>query len=364
MPDINRVSLPENFYDITSPQLLAQPEPQYLYAQMYMAALEADLATQSDVGLPGRSIGGAGAEYSSAERDRLELSKQIMAGVFAGRVDFTGLPGSMIRFNRPAFLDTTYSLASRRIGVNQTISVDPINVGSEQVSLTLDRFAGPFDQVNQRPAPFGIDKFDASMGVHKLASMVGTHLRRDFHKFLDFNCALLLDQAAVVARPAGMTDDDSAVTAGSFPLDYETISRAERLADEANLPVFPDGNRLLVLTPTQLEQLKQDPDYTRSAKDWPQYNMLFPQYVSSIGKLHIFKSTTLNKPNNSSSVPVHRGHLIAPGALLGGMGAPPHVAASTADNYGERALVIWIAYLAMAMADNRFCISVRSAASA
>jgi hypothetical protein len=83
--------------------------------------------------------------------------------------------------------------------------------------------------------------------------------------------------------------------------------------------------------------------------------------VASIGKLHIFQSMTLNQAVNGSSIPVHKGHLLAPGALLGGMGAPPRVAPSTDDNYGEVAKVIWVAYLGFGLADSRFSISVRSA---
>jgi hypothetical protein len=361
MSDVNQVSLPENFYDFTSPQLLAQPEPQFLYATMFMAAMGLSLNPEAALGLQGRAIVGSGAAYSAAERDRLIMADPLMTGLVAAKVDFKGLPGSTVRINRPQFADTTYTEASREVGLNTSISTTTINAGSEQVSLTLRRFAGPYDSVNSRVAPYGIDKFAAGMGVHSLSSLVGTHLKRDFHKFLDATQVVLLDLASSTVRPSGMTADNDATVAGQFPMDYDTINRAELTADEANLPCFPDGYRLLVLTPKQCAQLKTDPDYVELSKVHPQYNALFPQYVASVGKLHIFKSTTLNQSNNSSSIPVHKGHLLAPGALLGGMGAAPRVAPSTDDNYGEVAKVIWVAYLGLGLADNRFCVSVRSA---
>lgn len=363
MSDINRVSLPEEFYDITSTQLLAQPEPQYLYAQMFMAAAGVSLGgLGGSTGLAGREVSGSGAAYASAERDRLMMSNPLMSGVFAATVDMNGEKGNVVRFNRPSFADTTYTQASREILANKTISTETINAGSEQTSLTLKRFAGPYDSGNSRVAPFGIDKFAASMGVHNLVSFAGMHLSRDFHKFIDSVNVLLLDEASTVVRPSGMTADDDATAAGMFPMDFDTITRAELAADNANLPVFPDGSRLLVLTPTQLQQLKLDGDYVELSRNMPDYSALFPQYVSSIGKLHIFKSTTLSTGTNSSSVAIHKGHLIAPGALLGGMGKPPRVANSTDDNFGEVAKVIWIAYLAFGVADDRFAISVRSSA--
>lgn len=361
MSSISRVQLPENFYDVTSSYLLTQPEPQYLYAQMYLASIQASLDTDGEMDMPGRSAGmSVGAQYSSAERDRLMMADPIMTGVFVPSVDFKGQPGNVVRFNRPSFTDSTYTQASREITAGQSISTTTLGVESEQNALTLKRFAGPYSNTNSAVQPFGIDRFYAQFGVHKLPSMVGAHLKRDYHKFLDTATRVLLDDASSTVRPAGMTTDDTATAAGQFPFDYDTLCRAELAADNANLPVFPDGYRVLVLTPTQVNQLRTDSDYLSYAEKHPQYNALFPGYVSSVNKLHIFKSTTLSEAVNTNSIPIHKGHLIAPGALMGGMGEAPRVAPSTDDNYGEESKVIWLAYLAMGLADNRFVVSVRS----
>ena len=84
--------------------------------------------------------------------------------------------------------------------------------------------------------------------------------------------------------------------------------------------------------------------------------------MKSVSKTHVFKSTTLNTPTNTSSVAIQYGHYVAPGALLGGMGRRPRCVPSTDDNYGETAKVVWLADLAFGLADNRFVLSVRSAA--
>lgn len=366
MANIDRVSLPQNFFDITSPKLLVQPEPQYLYAQMWLASMAqemgmVELPDEPTVGLPGRSVDGNGAPYAPAERDRLLLAEPLMTDVVAAQVDFDGLPGSMVRFSRPSYANTTYTVASRRIGANASISTQAINVGSEQVSLTLERFAGPYDQTNSRVAPFAIDAMDARLGVHKLSTMVGSHLKRDFVKFIDAVQVTLLDTASTVVYPDGMTADNDATTAGSFPLDLDTMASAERRADEANLPQFADGHRIAVLHPKQVEELRTDDDYQRSAQFMPHLNALMPGYVSTIGKLHVFKSTTLATNTNASTVTVRKGHIIAPGVLMGGMGRRPRVAATTDDNYGEAAKVIWLADLAFGCANNSLVIGLRSA---
>ncbi len=361
MASYQRATLPENFFDITSDMLLVQPEPQYLYAQLWLSAMGASL-NQGSVGLNGRSLPSAGAQYSSAERDRLALADPLSAQIFAAKVDFNARPGNTIRINRPAFANTTYTQASRLIATGATISQTGITVGSEQTNLTLYNFGGPYSSATSAVAPYAIQSFDSNMGVHAAASIHGTHLKRDCHRFIDAVQVALLDTAATAVYPEGMSAVDGATAVGSFPFTMEQMSRTEQLMDEANLPTFPDGFRLLVLTPTQCKQLKDDAQFMRYAQAHPQFNALFPQYLTSCGKFHIFKSNTLSTATNSSSVAIHRGHAIAPGCLMAGMGRPLRVVENTNDNYGETHLLVWLGDLAFGLADNRFVYSVRSSA--
>ncbi len=362
MGSFGRFSVPENFYDITSDMLLVQPEPQYLYTQLYLGALGASLTPPGELGLPGRGITGNGAPYSSAERDRLILADSLMREVIAAEVNFNALPGNTVRINRPVFANTTYTESSRRVASGTTISTTPITVGSQQTNLTLYKYGGPYDSTNSRVAPYAIEAFDANMGVHKAASIHGTHLKRDFHRFIDAVQVSLLDLASTTNYPEGMTADNDATTAGSFPFTYEQLCRVGRDMDNSNLPTFSDGKRLLVLTPTQVTQLRQDVKYQNAARNMPEFSVLLPGFVSTVNGFHIFQDTTLTTTNNSSSVAIHKGHAIAPGALLAGMGRPPRVTANTQDNFGETALVCWLADLGFGLANNTFVVSVRSSA--
>lgn len=368
MATSSRVTLPQEFYDKTDDRLLlVQPEPQYLYAPMFLGAMAASLDI-GEMALPWRTTklqnDRIGDYYTGgmtpAERDRLILSSPIMTDVIAGKVDFNAAPGNSIRINRPAYTNTTYTELSRRIPSGSTISTVPVAAASEQTNLTLYRYGGPYDSTNTRVAPIAVEAFDANMGVHKLVQVNGNTLVRDFHRFIDAVQVSLLDLAATVVYPEGMTADNDATSKGSFPFTYEELLRTERLADDAFLPMFADGYRMAVLTPTQVEQLALDPLYSKQSAFHPLYNSLFPGYVKSVSKTHIFKSSTLTVKANSSSVNVHYGHYIAPGTLLGGMGRRPHIAPSTDDNYGETAKVVWLADLAFGLADNRFVLSVRS----
>jgi hypothetical protein len=359
MPVFQRATMPENFYDITSNKLLAQPEPQFLYAVLMLAALGASLQVPGELGLPGRGISGNGADYTPAEKDRLMLASPLSTDLFAATVDFNGLPGTTVRFNRPAYTNSTYTQASRLIASGTSISTTPITGASQQNSLTLQRFGGPYGSAVQ---PYGADRFDTKQGVHKAASIFGTWLARDFHKTLDSFWVTLFDLAATAVYPEGMSAVNDATAAGQYPLTLEQVFRTEAAMDTANLPTFSDGFRILVLTPTQVNQLRNNQQFQKLATFFPQFNALFPQYVGSIGKFHIFKSTTLSTTANSSSVAIHYGHALAPGVGMVGMGEQPRVASSTNDNYGEMPLFIWLAYLALGLANNSFVYSVRSSA--
>jgi hypothetical protein len=359
MGALNRVSMPENFYDITSSMLLTAPEPQYPYAELFKRALKASLEVPGELGVPGRAIGGNGANYSAADRDRLRLADSLATDIFAATFDFNAMAGSTIRVNRPIFTDSTYTAASRLIAGGTTISTTPISPKSGQNNLTLFRYGGPYDTAVQ---PYGIEAFDANMGVHKSASIVGTHMKRDFDKFLDAVWVTLFDLASSSVYPEGMSADNDATTAGSFPFTFEQLGRTQRTMDVANLPTLPDGFRILVLTPVQVEQLGLDGNYNARAKEFPQYSSIFPSYVSSVKRFHIFQSNTLTTTANSSSIAIQGGQAIAPGAALGGMGRPPRVTPNMQDNYGETQLVIWLADLAFALANNTFVLKVRSSA--
>jgi hypothetical protein len=357
---IARFSLPSNFYDVTSAKLLAQPEPQYPLAGLFLSAVGSSLPMPSGLGLDGRQVPNAGSAYPDVNQDRLKLAEALPTSLFALGIDFAKTPGNTVRINRPAFADTTYTQDSRRIAPAASISTAPITIGSEQTHLVLERYAGPYDNGNSRVAPLAVEAFDANMGVHSAGSMVGMHLSRDFHRFLDA-VHVVLGNSGTAVYPEGMTADNDATTDGSFPMTVEQISRTEQAMDEGHLPRLPDGKRVLLVTAKQWKQLKHDPEYEANAQYHKEFNILFISYKATVGGFHVFVSETLSKTNNSSSVPVHRGIAVAPGGFMGGMGRPPRVASSTEDNYGETAKVIWLADLAFGVADSRFFRSVRSA---
>lgn len=365
MASFSRASVPQEFFDRTDDRLLVQPEPQYLYGTMFINALAASLnpdPAQMGLQFGNRAISGVGADYTPADRDRLMLANPITTDLIAAKVDFNAAPGSTVRLNRPVYANTTYTESSRRIATGSSISTTPITVGSQQTNLTLFRYGGPYDQTNTRVAPYAIEAFDANMGVHNAVKIHGTHLVRDYFRFIDAVHVSLLDLANTVVRPDGMTTDNTPATTGSYPMTLAVINEVEQQMDTANAPTFSDGFRMLTLTPVQLQQLQNDGQYQKASQFFPEYNIIYPQYVKSVGKFHIFKSTTNTISANTNSINIHYGHAIAPGVLLGGMGRKPRVMPASDDNFGETVKILWLADLAFGLANNSLVFSVRTSA--
>lgn len=355
---VSRATIPAEFFDIVSAMLLTQPEPQYFYYQLLAAAMNLQLNPNESLGLPipGRTFGDQGAEYADVMSGRLEVSDPILGTAIkvVAEFDRPGV-GHTIRINRPKFVDSTYTQAARRVPVGTTISVVPVDIQSEQTALTIDRFAGPYDNTNSRVAPYAFERFDANRMLHSMASLKEFHLVRDFHKTMDAFMVSLFNAADATIYPTGMTADNDSNAANDFPFSFSQLIDTQTSLEEAGIPKFDNGRYKAVLTPKQEAQLIKDDDYQREAQYFKEFNPLFRQaYIKSCGAFDLFRSVTLTRSTNSNSVPIQYGHAFGPGAIGVGISEMPRISYNTQDNYGESALLIWILYGAFGMLDSRF----------
>lgn len=362
----SRVTLPAEFYDITSPMMLRQPEPQYSWARLLFAAnARAELEALN----PGALFGGRGPQAQGAGVPsladmQLVLAQNPLAEAIAV-VQECGQKGvgHTVRLNRPLFSDTTYTEASRTIKQSDSISTVPVDVQAEQVSLTVKKFAGPYDQSNSRVAPYAIDRFDSGKSVHSLAGLVGLHLSRDRMKTVDRIVRSYFDLATTnIVRAGNISADASFPTSGEQPLDFETLTRAKEKLKNASIPTFAGGFYLCGVSPTQMRQLQNDPDFVRAAKEVPELNPVLNSSVKLLnGDIAIFESSTIVTDTATvNGQTIYRGVMFGPGAVGYGLDDPARCASSNDDNYGETAKVIWLAYEAYGALDERFLCSIRS----
>jgi hypothetical protein len=370
MPLVSRASLGQEFEDRTSKRLLKQPEPQYLYAQLWKMALNASFQRETgSLGWRLPTIGDGGAPYPDAEADRLIFEDPIYRDTFINVNELGNREGHTIRINRPLFTNTTYTQTSREIANGALISTTPINIGSEQVSITTKRWGGPYDQTNSNVAPFGVDRFDAAKAIHSTAEMVGTQLQRDFDKTIDTFVGAYMDLGANTIYAGGYSADTSfyggastggvnASGYGEAPLTLNLINQVEKKMDDLYLPTFGDGYRAMVVGQLGIQELKDDPQWLKLSEFHPPINpILAKSYYRTVGRTHLFKSSTLpSTTNGNSGQTVYHAHAFAPGVLGSGISDMPRVAKSSADNYGEWALVIWMMYAGFALLDSRFSV--------
>lgn len=373
MPTVNRLTLAEEFYDVTSSVVLRAPEPQFLYAVLWKMAFKRGLDRKmGGLGLmPGRLAGGEGAPFPDVQQFEMQLDDPIIGDAFVVVPNSEAKVGHTVRMNRPRFTDSTYTQAAREV-TRKTISTTPSVIGSEQVALTIKQFAGPYDNGQSAVAPIGLDAFDASRAVHDLGQEVGTHLQRDFDKTLDAFISALLDagdSANTVWATDAISTDDAYASANSAPMSYDMLIRARRNLRKAKVPTFSNGKYVCVIGPDEEAALAEDDDWLRQSVFDKQANPLIgATYLKSIQGAMVYTSQTLNTANNSSSVPVRRNHMFGPGAIGGivvpvsGQGGPgPRVASASDDNYGLTAKVIWLLEGGLQLFDSRFVATLRTA---
>lgn len=363
---VSRVTLPSEFFDITSSMMLRQPESEYLFAKLIFAAAARAELMGLDAGLfvAGRGPQAQGAPVPSLADQQLALAKSPLGEAIAVIPECAqkGV-GHTIRINRPAFANTTYTEASRTVLQSTSISTTPVDVTAEQVPLTVKRFAGPYDSTNTRVAPYAIDRFDSGKSVHSLAATVGLHLSRDRMRFVDTVVAGYFNLATTnVQRAGNLSANSSFPTSGEQPLDFETLLRAKEKLKIAKIPKFAGGFYACIIHPTQMRQLQTDPDFQRMAKEVPELNPVLGESVRLVnGDIAIAESDTVSTDTTSAvGSTIYQGSMFGPGAMGYGLDEACRTAYANEDNYGETAKVIWLAYEAFGLLDERFICSVRS----
>lgn len=363
---IGQGSLPSEFTEIIAMRLLRQPEPQYLHARWWKTALRVAFDTaMMELGItPARALPSPGAPYVQPEADRLNYSDEIIAPEAIIVVPELGKgPGDVVKTNRPVYQDSTYSLASRTVPSGTVLSTTPIAVAGEQVPITLLRLAGPYSNEQGKVAPYGLDRFDIQRMIHAARGFVGLHMQRDFDKLLDTILVTLYDTLSVVFGPQGYVDEESPQVAGDYPMSHTLLTRIEETLKTNNVPRFPDGRYIGVITPRQEAQLKNDDAFIKMAKEFKETS---PLYVGNLfaewgESLRLYVSNTMPiypanvaLPNGKTpKVPIYNAHFFGPGVIGSGVGMMPQIFASTQDNYAQLALLIWLMFAGFTVFDAR-----------
>lgn len=363
---VSRVTVPAEFFDITSTLMLRTPTPEFMFAKLAIAAQARAAISNTDAAsalASGRGPSTQGASVPGLDENQLALASDPLASAIMGIEDASKAGvGETIRFNRPLFSGGSYTEAARTVAQNQSISLTPIEIGMEQTSLTVKRVSGPVSASGTSTQPFAIDRLAAQRSVHSLVQLVGMNLVYDRCAYLDAVVKSLFDTGYYVQRPAGIASDAAFPASNDAPLDLDTLLRAEAQLRSANIPRFSDGTYYVLVSPTQMRQLRTDPDVLRATQFAPGMNPVLNSSVMLVGTtLRIVECSTV--PTDTTTVvgqTIQRGMMFGPGAIGFGVADPCRVVQANEDNYGETVKVVWLAYEALGILDNRMICSLRS----
>ena len=374
---VARIDLPTEFYDRTSALVLRTPLPQFIYAKLvYGSAAQAELRRMGEDSfkLPFRPPTGAdGAEYPDANAMMDVLADPIRADAVVTTDELAeGNVGHTIRMNRPIFAGGGFNLASRGLAAGAAISLTPMSLSDQQVSITIQRNVGPFASGGSTPQPYAITRLDAQRSVHSLAQRVGWAMQVDRNTFVDSVFASYFDSATTILYPGDssnlLTSDAAAwpvVPVGSSrPFDLDTLLRMEQALHDAKIPRFNNGRYICILTPKQFRQLRSDPQYRGQSAFLPEKNLLSEggQGTLVVGQVEVYVSqTNIVDTTTVSGVSINHGCMFGPGAV----GHAPtregcRIAQAAEDNYGEDTKIVWIAYEGSAVLNTNFLVSAHS----
>lgn len=364
---LGRSSLPQEFVDATSPIMLRAPQPEFFFARLlYMAQAQAELKKVGADAFgvsPDRRPSSQGAPVPDLMDMALILNDAVRAEavIMPTGIEAQGT-GHTMRFNRPVLTGGSYTKSARRIAAGQAISTTAIDLSVEQVSLTVERTAGPMSAAGTVVQPFAIDRLDSQRSLHALGELAALSLQYDRAKYVDTVIPAELMVGANTVRPGGATTDAAAFVANyDAPMDLNTLYRAEQKADELNVPHFANGKRMCVLSPQQERQLKEDDQYWKQRVFDPEQNPLRAQYVSTVGNIEIYRSNSIVTDTSAvSGVTINQGLLFGPGSFGWGVAEAVRVAAANEDNYGELSKVIWLCYEASGTLNNTFIVNIRT----
>lgn len=369
---LNRMTMPSEFQDRISEVVLRQPEPEYFGARvLFMASAQAEVQrTGVKYAGPGRAegIGEMGAAYPGLMDMALVLNDKVRGEAIVVSDELAkGKSGTTILFNRPRFTNTTYTRASRLLLQGAPVSTTAIDVAGEQVSLTIEEIAGPYDTGNSRVAPYAIDRFDAEHSAHRMAETVGMHLQRDRMRYVDSRISTML-QAVTGTKifPSDPSFGQTVVatafagsTGGMRTLDFDTVVRGEQKLVEASIPKFSNGTYWFVVDALGAQQLRNDPSVQKQAVFDPGLNPLRNSFIARIGNVEVYQSTTL--PTDTTTVSgdtIHTGCMFGPGMIGYASGGPVMVDMSSDDDFNRSVKVIWHVYEALDFLDSSFGVPI------
>lgn len=276
-------------------------------------------------------------------------------------IDFSKTKGDTIDINRyPYFGDVGMTQIQRQLSEQNTIGIlDPVNITTQKVTVTLQEYSGPYNPNANRIAPLGVTEKVARRAQQKLIdsgdptsfinSIGGNLLKDDLDRWHDRVLCQLYLTSPNSTNPSSKANNTVTAT-DKFGTD-DLLTIREKLMTR-NAPTWGDGTYLAIISPRMEKHLMQDSAY-REAVRYGAYERL---YRGELGNYEGFKFiTTTNLPTETvNGLTGHLGIFTGPEAVGYGEGMAPEVRRNKNDDYERFIYLIWLMYRAYTALDTRF----------
>ena len=373
-------AIPADFNDRLSLQLLLQPDAEYVFARHAFGALAAEAMSGMDgfdlaimQAREGRLVQGAGIPANLAEAMAAGMGGPLLqsAGVtfpdMVRMVAEAAQPGEVIKINRPQYLNGATTVSSRQASpTTKLFGTNSQAIGMDQVSLTIVEYLGPGAAGTGTPTPISLPRFTQHRAAHDLLVDVGYQLRRDRYRFVDDKIMNDMINAvngssnspSGVTRPVGMTSASTYTGTGNEPFTYDLIVSMCEAMSGRFIPGVGGGSKYpLMIDIHQAAQLKLDPMYQRLSVFEPQYNPLFPGYMTTVDNAIICQVNRMPRLTNlgaSTNITGYQGIMWAPGAYGWGNADNVRALRNRNDDGGRSNEFGWSAYEGFTVLDDRF----------
>lgn len=369
MTSINAATLPGNFIqNINKGLALRTPTPQFWFAAMAMGSRLRSAGLR--MGLTGASqyldiIMGNGAPVAP-ELQALVRAADAYPGMVIVGEEMGKSEGDSIKLQRPIYSGAGYTEEDRQVVPDKPTSVTGQPIRTEDVTLVLKEFEGPFAVGATRPSPYEIRHFDARFRKNAtyVASLVVQNLGYDYTVWKDRVLRNRCASSQYVTYSGGVTTVNSMTAGAGYGINLRLMLEMRRAIRDRNWRPFDNGRYILLVPTVFSTQIPEDYEYrTLSANHGAGRNVIFSP-VDSVQDIDIFELSTLRNWGAGETIPgvtgtvqtgvtVHECLMLGPEILGHALGQDPKVEFGTDTDYGKLARVIWRSVEAFQTFDER-----------
>ncbi len=286
-------------------------------------------------------------------------------------IEFGKGKGDTIKINRyPYFGESGLTEYERKLDEQQTIGTsDPVNQETQQISVMLEEYSGPYNSTASKLAPLGITEkvirqaqaklIDSDDPLNFFNSIGGMNLKDDHDRWHDRVLCNLMLSTSNKWNPDGVTDGNTATTSTGSKIDHEDLMGIREQLASADVPTMSDGNYCAVIPPRMEKHLMQDTDF-REAMNYYNPEQKMRGELTIYEGFRFFRST--NIPTATvNSLTAHQGIFFGEQAIGYGEGSIPlAIRKNKNDDYERFLYLIWLVFRGYSLLDERFIIKART----